>query len=448
MKKVVLILTLVITTYNIYAQVETFTITNITNTDLRDGIRDDIDFWHVLSVKKDTIYKTFKKINDNKNLNSNRTYNRKFLDFEIPAVLNGANIDQAANSNAGFDFTDKKASLKLGFPFNRPNRNATFKYTGFVGANFGASDKIATIFKADEKFNLDGGLNAGFSFMARHTKWFYTDALEIPVPTYDSLNICDNANCLYPTRIYTQKVDTFFLINDSLLKHNISSESVTWINVTGGFDNAAYRLLNNATTATFGNLLADTNIYTWQAFVAANYYFYSEIPRYNIWSIITSIGIGVAKQNNIGKLSKRNWQEGTLVYNADSTKYQAVTESKEGYIGTFHETTGLAMFGEFFKPILRMKSDYLHLYWGNRVLLYNIGNPNFKTDVNTGLYFNIKQLTKTKEKKDVINFAIIANFNDVDEAKNINNRAKNENTDSYWKKNFSITVQASLPLRF
>ena len=331
----------------------------------------------------------------------------RFYYFEIPAVINGSNLDPSAISNISANFSESKLSLKLGFPslFKNAPKTKDLKNTGFIKGNIKASNGVSTLLKTDNP-SLQYGLSGGYSRVLKHTYWTYTDTLKYGKNTH-------------------------------------SSEGMTWMNLTMNIEQANYNIFTpNGQYGQIVNKLTEQN---GGVFLSVNRYFHSEIKKHKWKRCIASFGIGYAKTNNYSSLKKRTLEDGVLVYNSDSTAYQTVVETTSGAIGELISYEGLASFGEVFIPIIKGKKSkqYGSLYWGNRITYYGIGRNNYIINGSTGFYVNLKdrKLDKTdpdKPAKDVANFSIIAQFNQL----------KDVHSTDYIVDNFSILLQLSVPLRF
>lgn len=331
----------------------------------------------------------------------------RFYYFEIPSTINGSNLDPSAISNVTANFTDSKISMKLGFPslFKEAPKIKNLWYSGFIQANFKASNGVTTIYKNGNP-PLEYGLSGGFSRVLKHTYWTYTD-----------------------TTKYGKKAH--------------SSEGMTWVNVIGSLEQVNYNIF--ALSGQYGNLVTKPSGQLGGVFVSINRYFHSYIPKHKWKRCIASFGIGYAKTNNYSSLKKRTLENGKLIYNQDSTAYQTVVEATSGAIGNLKTVEGLTSFGELFIPIVKgLKSKkYGSLYWGSRLTFYGIGNEKYIINGNTGFYANLKDKKLDNENpdkpaKDIISFSITGQFNQVN----------NSNEKEYFKDNFSIVLQLAVPIRF
>ncbi|SHH91613.1 hypothetical protein SAMN04488109_6068 [Chryseolinea serpens] len=325
----------------------------------------------------------------------------RFYYFEIPSAINGSNLDPSAISNVSSNFTDSKISFKLGFPslFKDAPSTKDLKYTGFVQPWFKATNGATTLYKANSA-PLEFGVNAGLSIVAGHYYWVFLDGK-----------------------------------GNETQEH--SSESMWWVNFIGSIDQGNYNLFN--TTAKYDEILIKQTETNGSLYVSLNRYFYSQMTRYKWRSCIWSIGAGYAKTKYYSSLKNRTLETGKLTYNADSTAYQTVVETTSGRSGTLVIFEGLSYFGELFIPIVRNKT-YGGVYWGNRLTYYGIGSDDYIANGVTGFYFNLKdkKVNGDKPAKDVLNFSVTAQFNQLDK----------RSEEDYIDKNFSIMLQAAIPLRF
>ncbi len=325
----------------------------------------------------------------------------RFYYFEIPSAINGSNIDPSAISNVTSNFTDSKLSIKLGFPSLFKDAPATKDLTnsGFIQVYAKATNGVATLWKANSQ-PVEFGLTGGYSRVLSHSYWVYLDDKK-----------------------------------QATEKH--SSEAMNWINVIGNYERGNYYLFN--TSGTFSNILTKQTEASGSLYLSFNRYFFSQIKKYRILSCIWAVGIGYAKTNNYTSLKSRTFQEGKIVYNLDSSLSQSVVETTAGRNGSLIISEGLSSFGELYIPLVRNKK-YGGLYFGNRLSFYSIGSNNNITNFNTGFYVNLKdrKIDGDKSAKDVINFSITGQFNQL-----------NKSSDKeYIDKNFSILLQAAVPLRF
>lgn len=335
------------------------------------------------------------------NVTKEKTANNNFYFFEIPSVINGANLDPSPISNISSSLTDSKISAKLGFPglFKSLKDINNTRFSGFVQPSFSATNGVATLFKTKSP-SLEYNFNAGVSIILFHRKWYLLD-------------------------------------KDGNITSKTTSEEVGWINIIGSIGQGNYNLLT--TDGSFNNLLNKRPAGISNIYLSVNDYFYSLLPKYKWQNLITSFGIGYAKTNNYSDLKKATLQEGKIMYSSDSTKYQSVVTNVSGVIGTFQQFEGLSSFGEAFIPICRNKK-YGSIYWGLRGTLYNLDNSNIIFNSNSGFYFTIKDGKQDGDKpaKDVVNFAITAEFNQL---------AKH-NLSNYFVDYFDVKLQAAVPLTF
>lgn len=238
-----------------------------------------------------------------------------FYYYEMPASINGSNIDVTPISNITSSFTDSKLSIKLGFPkifgggkCDSVNPTNLSRFTGFIGGDIKATNGLATIFKSDE-FSVQGGASAGLNWMFSHYTWH--------------------------------------------VNNEISSESVNWLNIQGSFQRGKYIMLNESQD--FG--LKSNEIFEWEnsVFISVNRYYMTDTrfrgrSMKNLgfilrpFSTISSFGIGYAKTNNYSSLSSRELQEGSLYYNNDSTTYETIVKTTAGKTGKLMIYEGFAAY--------------------------------------------------------------------------------------------------------
>lgn len=324
-----------------------------------------------------------------------------FRYFEIPAVINGSNIDPSGISSISANFTESEITFKLGIPgFFKPDSTNNQKIAGYLKFKASADDGVSTIWKSDEKSAGYGG-GGGLSFIINHRYWYAGDKT----------------------------------------KH--TSEAVNWLNFTTDFKYNEYNVFSP--TASFGNIRTRLYEPTGSVYLTFNRYFFSNYTKcLRFWSCIWSVGGGYSKTNNFDYLSSRTFESTRLVYNSDSSSFQTVTQTKSGKEGTFVSYAGATIFGEIYFPIIR-DVNYLSVYLGNKLSFFAIDNNEKIVNASTGFYVNVKEKKTREEKiasgktsKDVINLSIVLQFN----------RLNRVNVNDGYEKNASLSLQAAVPLRF
>ncbi|PBQ34751.1 hypothetical protein CNR22_24240 [Sphingobacteriaceae bacterium] len=319
----------------------------------------------------------------------------EFLRFEIPSIINGSNLDPSPISNASANFAENKVSLKLGVPalFRSAADNDNFWNTGFIQGNFKANNGVSTLYKTDNP-PLEYGVSGGYSRIISRYHYLLVDAA-------------------------------------GNVTNDTSSQAVNWISIKGGLDQAKYNLITP--TAGYGNMNSQRNDLLGNVFISFNRYYHSDLNFLNrLGRGIWSAGLGYAKTNNYNTLNERTLQDGALIYNADTTAYQTVVESKSGVIGKLETFEGITVFGEYFIPLVRRARG--GFYFGNRVTFYAVNTKKNIANGNSGFYVNLKE----KGGNDVFSFSLIAQFNQF-------NRIEQSD---YFDKYFSVVLQAAVPLRF
>ena len=336
-----------------------------------------------------------------------------FYYYEMPASINGSNIDVTPISNISTSFTDSKLSIKLGFPkifgggkCDSINPSNLSRFTGFVGGDIKASNGVSTIFKSDE-YPIQGGASAGINWMFSH---------------------------------YTWKVGNL-----------ISSESVNWLNIQGGFQRGKYIMLNE--NEDFG--MKSNEIFEWEnsVFISVNRYYMTNTKLkgrsmkklgfiLRPFSAISSFGIGYAKTNNYSSLNSRELQEGSLYYSSDSTTYETVVKTTTGKTGEFIVYEGFAAYAELYIPIVR-NPKWGSIFWGVRGSLLASKNAEIVNGL-TGFFFTLKKGSIDnkpciRSAEDAVNFSISLRMNNLQNVRTESNFSKN---------NASVQVQASIPLKF
>jgi hypothetical protein len=325
----------------------------------------------------------------------------RFYYFEIPSAINGSNLDPSPISNVASNFTESKLSFKLGFPslFKDAPETKNLKNSGFIQPYFKATNGITTLYKANTS-PVEFGITAGYSRVLKHSYWVFLD---------------DNKKAT----------------------ENHSSEAMTWISLIGSIEQGNYNLFTPAES--FGQILNKQTETNSSIYLSLNRYFFSRIKKYRPLSSIWSIGLGYAKTNNYSSLKSRTFEEGKLAYNLDSTSYQTVVETTSGRNGSLIIYEGASCFGELFIPILRNKK-FGGMYFGNRLTFFGIGKSNHIINGVTGFYVNLKDKKEDGDKpaKDILNFSVTAQFNQLNIA----------HGSDYIEKNFALILQAAIPLRF
>lgn len=326
----------------------------------------------------------------------------RFYYFEIPAVINGSNLDPSAISSLNANFSESKISFKVGFPSVFRDSVKNLKHSGFIQPSFKAANGISTLYKSGSP-PLEYGLSAGYSYIARHRYWVFKDTIK------------------YGKNIH-------------------SSEDVTWLNIIGNIERVNYNMFKE--DAVYGNVVNRINDFNGGVFVSINHYFSSVLKSKRWKRHIISLGIGYAKTNNYSSLKKRTYEEGIFIYNTDSTSYQSVSETKAGAIGEFKRYEGLASYAELFVPIFKSKKNGA-LHFGNRVTYYGIGKQEYIINGSTGFYVNLKDRSdykpnQDKSAKDILSFSLTGQFNQLN----------NMGEDEYMKDNFTLVLQLAIPLRF
>ncbi|MES2387061.1 MAG: hypothetical protein V4543_03585 [Bacteroidota bacterium] len=341
---------------------------------------------------------------ENSKVNASTENTHSFYYFNIPSSINGSDIDPSPVSNIAVNITDNKISGKLGFPklFRETAPNEEIKHTGFLKFNLKGINGT-TLFKAG-KPSLEYGVSGGISRKLTHNKWSYTD---------EAMN---NAT---------------------------SSERVTWLGLTANLEQANFNIFD--AKAAFNDILNKQMITSTSLFFSYNQYFHSDIQRFKPANGIWSLGLGFARANNYYGLKKRTLEEGSIVYNADSSKYRTIAETTLGAVGPLVISQGLSAYGEYYFTLVRsMKNG--SVYFGNRLTYLAIGSNNYLINGNTGFFFNIKDRVtgtdttthQTTPAKDIINFSVTGQFNQLNKL----------NEHNYYKDNFTIQLQAAVPLRF
>jgi len=338
---------------------------------------------------------------ESKEIDATTVETNRFYYFEIPSAINGSNIDPSAISNVTTNFSTSKLSFKLGFPslFKDAPETKDLKHTGFIEPSFKATNGVATLYKADSS-PIEYGIKAGYSRILNHKYWVYLD---------------DN-----------QKRTE---------RH--SSEKMTWMNIVGSVERAKLNLFNEE--GGFDQILNERNETNGSLYISINNYFYSKISRYQWLNSIISAGVGYAKTNNYSSLTSRILDEGQLVLSEDGTTYQSIVKTTSGRVGELIISEGLSAYGELFIPLIK-HPKYGGVYFGNRITFFGITGSDNITNGVTGFYFNLKdkKVKGDKPAKDILNFSVTGRFNQLNKS----------SEPDYFQDNFTVVLQASVPLRF
>lgn len=324
----------------------------------------------------------------------------RFYYFEIPSSINGSNIDPTPISNVTSNFSESKLSFKLGFPFiirDSPVDYKDIKYTGFLQPSFKATNGVSTLYKADSA-PLEYGVSAGASIKLSHNYWV--------------------------------------IVKDGKPTTDRSSESIWWVNIIGNVEQGNYNLFTSEEV--YGNLLEKRSELNSSFYVSVNHYFHTKISRFKPENHIFSLGAGYAKTNNYLSLKTKTLEQGIIRYNADSTAYQSVSETTSGREGKLIIYEGLSGFAELYIP-LKKSAKYGGVYFGNRATFFSVGNANIVNGI-TSFYFNLKdkKIDGDKPAKDILNFSVTGQFNQLN----------NSSDEDYFDKNFTVVLQAAIPIRF
>jgi hypothetical protein len=316
-----------------------------------------------------------------------------FYSFEIPAAINGSNINPSPFSALSFDLTDSKLAFKYGFPHleKTPVRIDSVRNYGFIQGNIRATTGIATLFKpGDTPFGY--GISSGWSHIIKNKYWVYT------------------AN---PT--------------------DISSQNVQWFSIRADVQRENYNIFNE--TATFGTINQETTDYLYSFFASYNSFFYSEIKRYKKSNHILTGGLGVARTNNYNSLKKRTLDEGVIRYSDDGTTYKSVVKTTDGASGEFRTYQGVTAFVEAYVPLYRKSGQKTSIYLGGRGTWYGVFKNENIINASGGLFANVK---KKLNGEDLLNLALAGRFNNLNDVR----------LDNYWQDNFSVILSTSIPIRF
>lgn len=318
-----------------------------------------------------------------------------FYTFNIPSIINGTNLDPNPVTNINANFSESKIAAKVGWPFREKSKLQDFSKTGFIGLSVKATNGVNSLYKYNAS-PIDYGLSGGYSFIRKHG--YAADSSDV----------------------------------DSEGNYAAALELVKWINILGTVEQNNYILFDLNAPYDQVKQLRTTNNYS--LLVTFNRYFYASPGNWWRNSII-SFGFGVARINNYGSLSKRSYEFGKTVTNSGTGTYKSLAETASGAVGTLIEYEGMAYYLEYFKTIMQ-SNTWGSIYWGNRWTHYDITGSDPIVNASSGFYFALKD-GNAKAPKDRISFSVLAQFNRL-----------NAKDSDYWRRNFTVVLQAGVPLRF
>jgi hypothetical protein len=314
--------------------------------------------------------------------------------FNIPAAINGSNIDPTPVSSISSDFTEKELALKIGFPFKDENlnfKNHQATNTWYLAASASASDGISTLWKPN-KPSTEYGLSFGYNHIRPYMLWTFTTSGER------------------------------------------ATERMNWFSLKSNINWAKYNLFTPDNE--FDNILFERRETNGYAYVSFNRYFFSTKRKFRWLSCIYSVGAGYAKTNNYSSLEDRTYQIGSKgKYNADTSMYQNVVETTDGKEGDFLVYEGFTAYGEAYFPLTNLDNQKISIYLGGQLTYFAIGSSRSIVNANTGFYFNIKN--QQTDSKDIVSFSITGQFLDL-----------GKQSPDYFENNFSVLMRAVVPLRF
>lgn len=363
-----------------------------------------LSFYVILTFCFTTVgYSQDRLFSNNKSWDSATTKkNNDFLFFDIPASINGSNIDPSPISSVASDFGEKELSLKLGFPFgvdeDHPRQLSSIRNTFYVKGGISASDEVSTLWKVKDP-KTDCSLSFGANHIQPYHYWTFKEGNRQNKPVGDT-----------------------------------SSEVINWWSFKTNIDWGNYMLITPASGS--DSMLFNRKESNSLVLLSYNRFFYSEVSRLRWLSCIYSIGFGYGKTNNYEELDDRKFESGTIHYNSDSSSFTSIVESTDAKVGEFKVYEGFACYGEIYFPLTNRKNKYISVYWGTKITSYAVGARDNLINGNTGLYFNIRN--QQEDPKDLVGFSITGQFNQMKDLGQVD----------YFDKNFSVLLQATVPLRF
>lgn len=351
---------------------------------------------------------------------------KDFVQFDIPSLLNGSNIDPSPTTNLAIDLGDERVTLKTGFQLTRKGDNA-YKWTFVIAPYAQASDGVSTVFSKGEGIS-DYGTSLGLNWVFKRTSYRATQV------GADNLN-----KLLDPMEKRQQK---FAPAGEDaptikrVAKDDMVSMRVQWLALRSTLDRSTYTLFD--TTATFAELQQDRELGLGQVFLSYNYFFQSALPKYRLGNLIASVGLGYASMTNYKQLEERVLQEGSLVYNSDSSAYRTIAETTDGRAGQLIVTPGMAAYVEAYKTVVQLRNEGA-IRLGVRYTNYAPGSVNENSILSGGLFFTTKKKPDADGKaEDAANFSLTLRLDQFQ-----------KNGDAgYFDQYAKVLVGAAVPLRF
>ncbi len=352
---------------------------------------------------------------------------KDFVQFAIPALINGSNIDPSPVSSFQLDLGEKKATLKVGGQLDRKGADA-YRWTVSAAPYVGASDGVATLFAKGEGPKEYGGA-IGLNFIIKNRQYeptaygarrFNEDEVE-EVARYNSQ--------LLPGE--TPRVPTVLTQND------VVSRRVQWLALRGAYDQTGYTFFD--TSATLENLKSKESLGTGQLLLSYNFFFQSVLKKYRRGNVLFSVGAGPGTFNNAKALDEVELSEQQVVYSADSSSLGTLTSTSKGRVGPLKRSDGLCVYGEIywsawngpFGGAARIGARYTH---------YAPGNTNESSALSGGLFVTTKKAPEPGRTlgADAMNFAFVLKLDQF--------HLRNE--PGYFKKFSGVQLSAAFPLRF
>lgn len=351
---------------------------------------------------------------------------KNFLEFEIPALINGSKIDPSPITNLAMDLGDKRVSLKTGFQLDRKGTDA-YRWTFTAAPYAQASDGISSVFSKGEGIS-DFGFALGLNWVFKRTNFLATEV------GAEELN--------KRLGLVQERLDARTPMGENaaprkiVKKDDLVSLRVHWLAVRYSMDRCISTVFDSS--AAFAYMQQDRELALGQAYLSYNYFFQSTLPKYRLWNMIASVGIGYASFSNYKQLAERELLQGAVVYNTDSSSVRIISEKTDGRSGRLKVTTGLTAYAEFYKTVVQLShSGAIRL--GARYTHFGLGTDEENSILSGGFFITTKKKPNEDGKsEDAANFSISIQLDQFQ---------KNGDAD-YFDRNAKIMLGAAIPLRF
>jgi len=352
---------------------------------------------------------------------------KDFVQFAIPALINGSNIDPSPISSFALDLGEKRATLKVGGQLDRKGADA-YRWTMTAAPYVGASDGVATLFAKGEGPKEYGGA-VGLNFIIKNRQYGATQHGAELFNEHETEEVNRYNNQLLVGE--APRTATVLTQND------VVSRRVQWLALRGAFDQTGYTFFDTA--ATLENLKSKENLGTGQLLLSYNFFFQSVLKRYRSGNVLFSLGAGPGTFNNAKALDEVELSQQQVVYSADSTAQGVLTSTSKGRIGPLKRSEGLCVYGEIYWAAwngpyggaARLGARYTH---------YAPGASDESCLLSGGLFVTTKKAPTDGQTMgaDAMNFAFVLKLDQF--------QLRNE--PGYFKKFSGVQLSAAIPLRF